>query len=48
MDCMQISRGALNEILSEGEQKGIALAEFLTELQFDKGKSPAVFDDPVI
>jgi len=37
----------LNEILSEGEQKAIALAEFLTELQFDKGKSPAVFDDPV-
>lgn len=37
----------LNEILSEGEQKAIALAEFLTELQFDKRKSPAVFDDPV-
>lgn len=37
----------LNEILSEGEQKAIALAEFLTELQFDKGKSPVVFDDPV-
>ena len=37
----------LNEILSEGEQKAIALAEFLTELQFDKRKTPAVFDDPV-
>ncbi|MBM9515230.1 AAA family ATPase [Desulfogranum marinum] len=37
----------LNEILSEGEQKAIALAEFLTELKFDKRKSPAVFDDPV-
>lgn len=40
-------RYQLNEILSEGEQKAIALAEFLTELQFDKGKSPAIFDDPV-
>jgi hypothetical protein len=40
-------RYKLNEILSEGEQKAIALAEFLTELQFDKRKSPAVFDDPV-
>jgi wobble nucleotide-excising tRNase len=40
-------RYKLNEILSEGEQKAIALAEFLAELQFDKRKSPAVFDDPV-
>ena len=37
----------LSEILSEGEQKAIALAEFLTELQFDNSKSPVIFDDPV-
>ncbi|MEI6316369.1 MAG: AAA family ATPase [bacterium] len=37
----------LSDILSEGEQKAIALAEFLTELQLDKSKSPVIFDDPV-
>lgn len=43
----KISRHALAEILSEGEQKAIALAEFLTELQLDNTKAPVVFDDPV-
>ena len=37
----------LSDILSEGEQKAIALAEFLTELQLDLGRSPVIFDDPV-
>ena len=37
----------LTDILSEGEQKAIALAEFLTELQLDNVISPVVFDDPV-
>lgn len=37
----------LSEILSEGEQKAIALAEFLTELQLDNIKAPVIFDDPV-
>mgnify|MGYP003077919634 FL=1 len=37
----------LSDILSEGEQKAIALAEFLTELQLDKNVAPVVFDDPV-
>lgn len=37
----------LTEILSEGEQKAISLAEFLTELQLDNSLSPVVFDDPV-
>ncbi|MBW2077995.1 MAG: AAA family ATPase [Deltaproteobacteria bacterium] len=37
----------LPDVLSEGEQKAIALAEFLTELQLDKSKAPVVFDDPV-
>lgn len=37
----------LSEILSEGEQKAIALAEFLTELQIDNSKAPIIFDDPV-
>jgi recombinational DNA repair ATPase RecF len=37
----------LSDILSEGEQKAIALAEFLTELQLDLSRSPVIFDDPV-
>lgn len=43
----QISKHQLLEILSEGEQKAIALAEFLTELQLDNIKAPVIFDDPV-
>lgn len=42
-----INRHALADILSEGEQKAIALAEFLTELQLDNTTAPIVFDDPV-
>jgi len=37
----------LADILSEGEQKAISLAEFLTELQLDNIKAPVIFDDPV-
>lgn len=37
----------LTDILSEGEQKAISLAEFLTELQLDNIKAPVIFDDPV-
>jgi len=37
----------LTEILSEGEQKAISLAEFLTELHLDNIKAPVIFDDPV-
>ena len=43
----KISNHQLLEILSEGEQKSIALAEFLTELQLDNIKAPVIFDDPV-
>lgn len=38
---------SLFDILSEGEQKAIALAEYLTELQLDTSQSPVIFDDPV-
>ncbi|MDO7136339.1 AAA family ATPase [Algibacter lectus] len=37
----------INKVLSEGEQKTIALCEFLTELQLDAVIAPVVFDDPV-
>lgn len=42
-----ISNHALADVLSEGEQKAIALAEFLTELQLDNTIAPVIFDDPV-
>lgn len=42
------SQYALSDILSEGEQKSIALAEFLTEVQLDnEHKASIIFDDPV-
>jgi len=37
----------IGDVLSEGEQKTIALCEFLTELQMDSTNAPVVFDDPV-
>ncbi len=43
----RINKYSLLEILSEGEQKAIALAEFLTELQLDNTIAPVIFDDPV-
>ncbi|MHA4809914.1 AAA family ATPase [Flavitalea flava] len=43
----RIKSYSLTDILSEGEQKAIALAEFLTELQLDNIIAPVIFDDPV-
>ncbi|XDD44062.1 AAA family ATPase [Leptospira sp. WS60.C2] len=43
----KISKHDLVDILSEGEQKAISLAEFLTELQLDNFTAPVVFDDPI-
>jgi hypothetical protein len=37
----------LDRILSEGEQKVIALADFLAEARLRAGSAPIVFDDPV-
>lgn len=37
----------LEEILSEGEQKVVALADFLAEASLRRDKSPIVLDDPV-
>jgi energy-coupling factor transporter ATP-binding protein EcfA2/biotin operon repressor len=36
-----------DKVLSEGEQRAIALADFLTEIELDPLCSIAVFDDPV-
>jgi recombinational DNA repair ATPase RecF len=37
----------LADILSEGEQKVIAIADFLAETSLRSGSAPVVFDDPV-
>ena len=37
----------LSEILSEGEQKVIALADFLAEAGLQRTTAPVIFDDPV-
>jgi len=42
-----IAAHKLSEVLSEGEQKVIALADFLAEAQLKSAPSPIVFDDPV-
>jgi len=38
---------SLSDVLSEGEQKAIALAEFISELRLEENNAPVVFDDPV-
>lgn len=43
----KIGSHVLADILSEGEQKAIALAEFLTELNIGTTSAPVIFDDPV-
>jgi len=45
---LKTESGALpQDILSEGEQRAIAIAAFLTEVRLAKGKGGIVFDDPV-
>lgn len=39
--------GSPADILSEGEQRAIAIASFLAEINLGKGKGGIVFDDPV-
>lgn len=45
---LELPGGAkLGDILSEGEQRAIAIASFLTEMQIGGAKGGIVFDDPV-
>ena len=39
--------GAPSAVLSEGEQRAIAIASFLAEIKLGKGRGGIVFDDPV-
>lgn len=44
---LKIKNHIPSEILSEGEQRSIALADFLTEIQVDDSNMGVIFDDPV-
>lgn len=41
------TKTALSKVLSEGEQKAIAIASFMAELKLSENSYPIVFDDPV-
>ena len=41
------TKNNLNEILSEGEQRAIAIGAFLAEINLEKHRGGIVFDDPV-
>jgi energy-coupling factor transporter ATP-binding protein EcfA2 len=43
----QYTRAKVSDILSEGEQRVIALALFLAEVGIEPGRSGLIFDDPV-
>lgn len=44
---LKIAKTNVREVLSEGEQKKVALALFLSEITYHKNTDPIVFDDPV-
>ncbi|KAA8473615.1 AAA domain-containing protein [Arcticibacter tournemirensis] len=44
---LQVSGYVANQILSEGEQRAICIADFLTEVQMNPNNTGVVFDDPV-
>ena len=47
LDAAALPKEKLSVILSEGEQRAIAIASFLAEVSLEPGKSGIVFDDPV-
>ena len=44
---LQVAGQVANNILSEGEQRAISLADFLTEVQLNPNNKGVFFDDPV-
>jgi energy-coupling factor transporter ATP-binding protein EcfA2 len=44
---LQIKKQVASQILSEGEQRAISLADFLTEIQLNPNNKGVIFDDPV-
>lgn len=47
MQLKLINNNSVTEILSEGEQKGVALALFIAERRMQISKNPIILDDPV-
>jgi hypothetical protein len=41
------SQATIQKVLSEGEQRAVAIADFLTEVGLDKNSSGVILDDPV-
>lgn len=44
---LQVGGEIANRVLSEGEQRSISLADFLTEIQLNPNNAGVIFDDPV-
>ena len=44
---LQVAGQTANRVLSEGEQRAISLADFLTEIQLNPNNTGVIFDDPV-
>lgn len=44
---LQVAKQTASQILSEGEQRAISLADFLTEIQLNPYNRGVIFDDPV-
>lgn len=44
---LQVAGQTANSVLSEGEQRAISLADFLTEVQLNPTNTGVIFDDPV-
>lgn len=42
-----VDKGTLDKVLSEGEKRAVALADFLTEVALDTTSSGIILDDPV-
>ena len=44
---LSVAKQTASQILSEGEQRAISLADFLTEIQLNPNNTGVIFDDPV-
>lgn len=44
---LQVAGQTANRVLSEGEQRAISIADFLTEVQLNPNNRGVIFDDPV-
>lgn len=47
MQLKLVNNNVVTDVLSEGEQKGVALALFIAERRMQLSKNPIILDDPV-